>query len=80
MVFNNAFASLEGLALICDKDKKGYNFISKDQVKISSVNLDELNKFSINHSYEFAENAIFIQQPITELNKEKKKQTYWMDI
>jgi len=72
MVSNSAVASLEGEVLICDKDKRGYNFISKDQVKISAINLNELNKFSINHSYELAENAIFIQQPITELNKEKK--------
>ena len=72
MVSNNAFASLEGKALICDKDKIGYDFISNDQVKISGINLTKLNKFSINHSYELAENAIFIQQPITELNKEKK--------
>jgi len=72
MVSNSAVASLEGEVLICDKDKRGYNFISKDQVKISAINLNELNKFSINHSYELAENAIFIQQPVTELNKEKK--------
>ena len=72
MFSNNAFASLEGEVLICDKDKRGYNFISKDQVKISGINLNDLNKFSINHFYELAENAIFIQQPIAELNKEKK--------
>ena len=72
MVSNNVIASLEGKVLICDKDKRGYNFISKDQVKILGINLNELNKFSINHFYKLAENAIFIQQPITELNKEKK--------
>ena len=72
MVSNNVIASLEGEVLICDEDKRGYNFISKDQVKILEINLIELNKFSTNHFYKLAENAIFIQQPITELNKEKK--------
>ena len=72
MVSNNVIASLEGEVLICDEDKRGYNFISKDQVKILGINLIELNKFSTNHFYKLAENAIFIQQPITELNKEKK--------
>ena len=59
MISNNAVASLEGEALICDKDKWGYNFISKDVVKISGINLIGLNRFSINHSYKLAENAIF---------------------
>ena len=72
IISNNAFASLEGEVLICNNDKVGYNFISKDKVKISSINLSELNKFSINHYYKLAENAIFIQQPIAELNKRKK--------
>tara|TARA_B100001059_G_scaffold184011_1_gene185514 strand:- start:186 stop:614 length:429 start_codon:yes stop_codon:yes gene_type:complete len=72
MVSNNAIASLEGEALICDNDKRGYNFVSKDQVKVSAINLNELNKLSIKHSYELADNAIFIHQPVTELNKEKK--------
>ena len=71
-VSNNAVASLEGEALICDEDKWGYNFISKDVVKISGINLIGLNRFSINHSYELAENAIFIKEPLTELNKENK--------
>ena len=71
MISNNASASLEGVILICNNDKVGYNFISKDQVKISGVNLNVPNKFSINHYYELAENAIFIQQPIAELNKKK---------
>ena len=65
-------ASVEGETLICDKDTRGYNFISKDKVKISSINLNKLDIFSVNHSYEVAENAIFIQQPITALDKEVK--------
>ena len=72
MVSNGAIASLEGEVLICDKDKRGYNFISKDQVLISGINLNKLNIFSINHPYKLAENAIFIHQPITGLDKEKK--------
>ena len=62
-------ASVEGETIICDKDTRGYNFISKDKVKISSINLNKLVIFSVNHSYEVAENAIFIQQPITVLDK-----------
>ena len=69
---NEVIASIEGVTLICDKDSKGYNFISKDKVKISSINLNKLDIFSVNHSYEVAENAIFIQQPITVLEKEEK--------
>ena len=71
MISNKAIASLVGETLICDKDTRGYNFISQDEVKISGINLNELNTFSINHSYEVAENAIFIQQPLTALGKEE---------
>ena len=69
---NEVIASVEGETIICDKDTRGYNFISKDKVKISSINLNKLDIFSVNHSYEVAENAIFIQQPITALDKEEK--------
>ena len=69
---NEVIASLEGETIICDKDTRGYDFISKDKVKISSINLNKLDIFSVNHSYEVAENAIFIQQPITALDKEVK--------
>ena len=69
---NKVIASVEGEIIICDKDTRGYNFISKDKVKISSINLNKLDIFSVNHSYEVAENAIFIQQPITALDKEVK--------
>ena len=65
-------ASVEGETIICDKDTRGYDFISKDKVKISSINLNKLVIFSVNHSYEVAENVIFIQQPITALDKEEK--------
>jgi hypothetical protein len=71
IISNKAIASLEGETLICDKDTRGYNFISKNEVKISGINLNELNTFYINHSYELTENAIFIQQPLTSLDKEE---------
>ena len=69
---NEVIASVEGESIICNKDTRGYDFISKDKVKISSINLNKLDIFSVNHSYEVAENAIFIQQPITALDKEEK--------
>ena len=49
---------MEGETLICDKDARWYNFISKDKVKFSDINLNEQNTFSVNHSDEVAENAI----------------------
>ena len=69
---NNAIASVQGETLICDEDRRGYNFTSKDEVKVLSINFDKLKIISINHSYELEENAILIQQPLTALNKEKK--------
>jgi hypothetical protein len=71
IISNKAIASVKGETLICDKDTRGYNFISKNEVKISGINLNELNIFYINHSYELAENAIFIQQPLTSFDKEE---------
>lgn len=71
IISNKAIASVEGEILICDKDTRGYNFISKDEVKVLGINLNELKIFSINHSYEINENAIFIQQPLTVLDKEE---------
>jgi len=71
IISNKAIASIKGETLICDKDTRGYNFISQDEVKISGINLNELITFSINHSYELTENAIFIQQPLTSLDKEE---------
>ena len=71
IISNKAIASVKGETLICDKDTRGYNFISQDEVKISGINLNELNTFYINHSYELTENAIFIQQPHISLDKEE---------
>ena len=69
---NEVIASVEGESIICNKDTRGYDFISKDKIKISSINLNKLVIFFVNHSYEVAENAILIQQPITALGKEEK--------
>ena len=75
----NAIASVEGEALICDKDRRGYNFISKDKVKVSSINFYKLNIISTIHSYELTENAIFIQQPLETLDKEETlRPTGWI--
>ena len=71
IISNKAIATVNGKALICDKDRRGYNFITKDEVEIFSINFDELNIISIKHSYELAENAIFIRRPVKEFNKEK---------
>ena len=71
IIANNAIATIKGKTLICDKDKRGYNFITRDKVEVYSINFDELNIISNNHSYELAENAIFIQRPLTVFSKEK---------
>ncbi len=71
IISNNAIATIKGKTLICDKDKRGYNFISKNKVEVLSINFDELNIISINHSYKLAENTIFIQQPLVKFHKEK---------
>ena len=71
-IYNNAIATVKGNILICDKDRRGYNFITRDKVEVFRINFDELSIISIKHSYELAENAIFIQQPLTEFNNKKK--------
>ena len=68
----NAIASIQGETLICDKDSRGYKFISKDIVEVLSIKFDGINIHSINHSYELAENVILIKKPITKFNKGKK--------
>ena len=72
IISNKVYATVKGETLICDQDRKGYNFISKDKVEVLGINYDELNIISIYHSYELTENAIFIKQPFKELDKEKK--------
>ena len=72
IISNKAIATIQGKTLICDKDRRGYIFITEEKVEVLSINFDKLNLISINHSYELTENAVFIQQPLTEFNKEKK--------
>ena len=71
IISNNSIASVQGETLICDDERRGYNFISKDKVEISIVNLDDFNIVSLTYLYELAENVIFIKQPETEFNKTK---------
>ena len=47
----NAIATVKGVTLICDKDKRGYNFITREKVEVFSINFDELKIISINHLY-----------------------------
>ena len=68
---NQVFASVEGETLICDKDTRGYYFISDNKVKISSINLNELKISSVNHLYELTESKILIKQPFFSLPKEE---------
>ena len=71
IISNNAIANIKGKTLICDKDSRGYKFISKDKVLVSNINLNRLNINYINHSYELAENAILIKKPLKNFNKDK---------
>ena len=68
---NQVFASVEGETLICNKDTRGYYFISDNKVKISSINLNELKISSVNHLYELTESKILIKQPFFSLAKEE---------
>ncbi len=65
-----AIASVEGEILICDKNRIGFSFISKDKVEVLSINFHELKIISINHSYVLTENKIYIQQTLETLDKE----------
>ena len=75
IISNNAIAKVKGNSLICDKDRRGYNFITDDKVEVLSININELNIISINHSYQLSENTIFIKKPLKEFNKDKKSKT-----
>ena len=67
---NNAISSIQDQTLICDKDRRGYIFITENKVQVLSINFDELNIISISHTYKLTENVIFIQQPLPKLKKE----------
>ena len=70
IISNNASAFIQDQTLICDKDSRGYIFITENKVQVLSINYDELNIISISHSYELTENVIFIQQPFSVQKKE----------
>ena len=71
---NQVIASVKGETLICDKDTRGYNFISNNKVKISSINLNRLKILSVNYLYELTESIILIKQPFAFVdNKEDFK-------
>ena len=76
---NKVIATIQGKSLICDKDSRGYNFITKDNVEVLSVNFDQLKIISINHSYQLNENSIFINRPIKVTSKyQKSKPIGWI--
>ena len=72
IISNKAIATVMGEALICDKDKRGYNFVTKDEVEVLHINFKTLNIISINHFYQLAQNAILIKKPLTKFNRYKK--------
>ena len=53
IISNKVIASVEGKTLICDKDKRGYNFMSKDEVKTFFVKIHiiwlKMQSFFKNH-------------------------------
>jgi len=69
MISNKSISSVQGVTLICDDDRRGYNFIGKDKVEISIVDLDNFNIVSLSYLYELTENIIFIKQRAKEFNK-----------
>ena len=71
IISKNVIANVKGNSLICDKDRRGYNFITEDKVEVLSVNFNKQNIISIDHSYQLSENTIFIQQPLKQFNKDK---------
>ena len=71
IISNKSIASVQGETLICDNDKRGYNFIGKDKVEILSINLDDYYIVSFTYLYELTENVIFIKQPDKEFNTTK---------
>jgi len=71
IISNKSIASVQGETLICDNDKRGYNFIGKDKVEILSINLDDFYIVSFTYLYELTENVIFIKQPDKEFDTTK---------
>ena len=68
--YNEAIASVTGKTLICDKNTKGYHFISENKVNVLNLNLGEFKINTIQHFYELTENVIIIKQPFDLIGKE----------
>ena len=78
IISNKSIASIQGITLICDNDRRGYNFISKNKVEILSINFEKLIIVSPIHLYELTENAIFIKQQAKQFSKKKDKTIGWI--
>ena len=71
IISNKSISSIQGVTLICDDDRRGYNFIDKDKVEVSIINFNDINIVYLTYLYELSENTIFIKEPTKELNKNK---------
>ena len=78
IISNKSIASIQGVALICDNDRRGYNFISTNKVEILSINFEKLNIVSSIHLYKLTENAIFIKQQAKQFSIKKDKTIGWI--
>ena len=78
IISNKSIASIQGVTLICDNDRRGYNFISTNKVEILSINFEKLVIVSSIHLYELTENAIFIKQQAKQFTIKKDKTIGWI--
>ena len=60
IISNNALASIQDQTLICDKDRRGYIFLTHNKVQVISINFDELNITSISHSYKLTDKLFHV--------------------
>ena len=78
IISSEANSMIQGIVLICDQEKRGYNFIDNDTVQITSINHDQLKIASILYSYELTENSVFIKKPLSNSEKENSKPIGWI--
>ena len=78
IISNNASSAIKGQALICDKDRRGYYFISNKKVEVLGINFVSLNITSISHLYELTDSTIFIKKLLKEFPEEKTKPIGWI--
>ena len=78
IISNNASSAIKGQALICDKDRRGYYFISNKKVEVLGINFVSLNITSISHLYELTDSTIFIKKLLKEFPEEKTKTIGWI--